>query len=501
MKTLSRYFLGFLIIFSLLISVAPTAFAEGTTMIDLSNKSPAVGDKITMTVSGTDSSTITVKFNSSVLNFSNCSVSGFTTDGNTVTFTAKSGTIDFVAASEGSSNLIVSSDALTGSSTTLKVAGGSATEESTETESAETTESDTTSATEEASSGETSSNATESYDFMYGDTAYVISKRFTESQIPEGFESTTVTIHDSEYKAISNGSMTLLYLKLASDTYGEGKFFVYDSASDSVSPLVMLGSQKDYVIVTTPEQMPSDQLVEVAYSGEAGEFSAYQFNGVTNDFYYVYGTDETGAAGWFMFDATEQTVSRANVDAFSLISATQTTETTEVVEETTDDTQSSFLSKLDFRNVIAILILVLAVAVVILINVFVSKNRQDEDYEDEEEEDSSTLKVSAAATQPDAEDKTISSESEKSLEDIVSEADASMEDEEESDEYEERSGGFFSRLFASKDDGDIWADEPEDEESSDEDFEDKNDNDKNDKNDSGNSGGNHEINLMDLNNL
>lgn len=480
MKTISRHFLGFLIIFSLFISFAPTAFAEGTTMIDLSNKSPSVGEKITMTVTGSDSSTITVKYNASVLNFSSCNVSGYTSDGNTVTFTGTSGAIEFVASAEGSSNLIVSSDALTGSSTKISIAGDSASSESEESSQENTTSDATVSESNEETTTETTTSADtpSEYDFMYGDTAYVISKRFTESQIPAGFESTTVTIGDAEYKAVSNGSLTLLYLKKASDTYGEGEFFVYNPESDSVSDFVMIGSKEDYVIVTTPDAMPSEQLAEVSYSGEAGDFTAYQLNGLNNDFYYVYGIDENGTAGWFLFDAAEQTISRANVDAFSLIGSS-TQETAEVVpEDVPDSNEESFLSKLNMRNVVAVLILVLAIIVVILINVAVSKNRGDDDYDEDEDED----------------------EKPKSLNDIVKEADASTqslkdEAEEEEDDDDEPRGFFFRKR---KKEEDIWAEDESDDESDVSEEEE----DEDDQNHSGNSGsGNHEINLMDLNNL
>ena len=496
MKTLSRHFLGFLIIFSLFISIAPTAFAEGTTMIDLSNKSPAVGDKITMTVTGTDSSTITVKYNGSVLNFSSCNVSGYTTDGNTVTFTGASGAIEFVASAAGSSNLIVSSDALTGSSTTLSVAGDSSSSDSGDSsEGNESTQTDNTTQTDSSETDEqtstdtgSSSDTAENYDFMCGDTAYVISKRFTESQIPAGFESTTVTIHDSEYKAVSNGSLTLLYLKKASDTYGEGEFFIYNADSDSVSELLMIGSKDDYVMVTTPDSLPSDQLTEVPYSGEAGDFSAYQFGGVNNDFYYIYGIDENGTAGWFVFDAAEQTVSRANVDAFALIGSTQTDTTEDVPETVIDDNENGFLSKVNMRNVVAVLILVLAVVVVILINIAVSKSRSDEDDEDDQDDDED--------------------ENQKSLKDIVKEADASTpspkavtdedDDYEDDDDEDDEPRGFFFRRR--KKEEDIWNDEDGDDDPDDSEEDDKNDDD--DNNHSGNSGnGNREINLMDLNNL
>ncbi len=492
MKTLSRCFLGFLMILCMTLSIPSVSFAEGTTMIDLSNKAPSVGDKITMTVSGSDSSTITIKFNSSVLNFSSCNVSGYSAEGNTVTFTAKDGAVEFVAATEGSSNLIVSSDSLTGSSTTLSVSGSS-TESDTSSESDNSTETET---TEEQTSQETttdsnnSSSSETSYDFMYGDTAYVISKRFTESQIPKGFQSTTVTIHEKEVKAVSNDAMTLLYLKLASDTYGEGSFFVYDASSDSVSPLMMLGSAEDYVIVQTPAEMPSTLFVETTFAKDEVTYSAYQINGLQNAFYYVYGVDENGAQGWFLYDSEEDTLSRANADAFSYLGQAQDESSTDVATDT-DDTnkEESFLSNIEPRNIIAVLVLVLAVVVVIVINVMISKRRDDEEEEVFEEESIPQNREKAPVKKAE--------ESTKTLDEIVNEADdvtPSDEDDEEEEEEEKR-GFFFHRR--KREDDDIWAES--DEEEDDEEDEDKDDDD--DKNPPGNSTPNHEINLMDLNNL
>ena len=497
MKTLSRYLLGFLMIFSLLFSFAPQVFAEGTTMIDLSNKNPSVGDTVTMTVTGSESSTITIKYNSSVLSFSNCNVSGYSTDGNTVTFTATSGSVTFSAVASGSSNLIVSSDTLTGSSTTLSVAGESetTTEETTTEESSDTEEADTTS--EDSSSDETSTESndttedtsttseTTSYDLMYGDTAYVISKRFTDSEIPAGFSESTVTVNGSEYRCVTNDVLTLLYLKLASEPAGSGSFFIYNPETSEVSELVLIGSLEDYVILQTPDSLPSDLLQETAYVGDELSFTGYQFEGISNDFYYVYGIDEETALGWYMYDSANHTISRANTDIFTLMtSSDQDTEDTQG-DSSTENT--SFLSKIEPRNLLAIAILVVAIVVVILINIFVARSRDDEDDEEVFDEDSEVDEQPKTVIS--SEEKT--SKSKKTLEEIVNEADAEiLEDDEE--EVPEKKGFFFRRR---KEEEDIWA-ETEDDEDDDDD-----DDDDNGSGSGGSSTGNHEINLMDLNNL
>lgn len=510
MKTLSRRFLGFLIIFSLLFSYVPTVFAEGTTMIDFSNKSPAVGDTVTVTVSGSESSTITLKYNGSILSFSSCNVSGYTTDGNTVSFAATSGSVTFSVVGEGSANVIVSSDTLTGSSATLTVASATTeTEETTTEDTSQTDESSDTqedtntedTSTEEASTEENTQTTTEdvAYDFMYGDTAYVISKRFTEDQILAGFEETTLSIHGTDYRALTNGVLNLLYLKLATDTYGQGTFFIYDSNSDSVSELNMLGTTEDYVILMTPDSLPSDQLVETTYSDDEKTFSAYQIDGLSNEFYYVYGIDETATAGWFVFNSSDGSVGRANTDAFTLMSNGGTSTESTDNDDTSKDTSFNFKLP-EMRNIIAVLILVAAVVAVIIINVMVSRRRDDDDDvfddADEEDEDEEEVVVKPSVNSQDESTSKEEEGEEKTLEEIVSEADSDLIlDDEEEEEEEERRGFFFRRR--KKDEEDIWADhDDEDEEDEDEDDDDDDNNSSN-----GGSGSNREINLMDLNNL
>ena len=83
------------------------AMAQGTTTITLSKSSLAVGDTITVSVSGTESGSITVKYTSSMLNYISCSVSGASAEGNSVTFSGTSGEIVFKAATEVTASIIV----------------------------------------------------------------------------------------------------------------------------------------------------------------------------------------------------------------------------------------------------------------------------------------------------------------------------------------------------------------------------------------------------------
>ena len=87
------------------------AYAQGTTSISVSKSSAAVGDSITVSVTSTESGTITVKYTASMLSVSSCNVSGYTSEGNSVSFSGISGDIVFKATAEGTASIIVSSSA------------------------------------------------------------------------------------------------------------------------------------------------------------------------------------------------------------------------------------------------------------------------------------------------------------------------------------------------------------------------------------------------------
>ena len=106
----------------LLIAAPVTVYADGTTSIATSGNSAKVGDKVTVTVSGSDSSKLSLRYNNNVLKFQSCSASGYSTEGNVITFSGKSAQITFEATDGGSGDLVVSSDTLSGSSTSVQVA-------------------------------------------------------------------------------------------------------------------------------------------------------------------------------------------------------------------------------------------------------------------------------------------------------------------------------------------------------------------------------------------
>ncbi len=416
-KVVASLLLAVLVLFSLPL----VGLCEGTTMIKLSKSSVDVGSSVTVTVTASASSSITVKYNTSVLNFNSCDTS-YRTSGNTVVFNGTSANISFIGAAEGTSNIVVSGDALTGSSTTVTVGT--------------TSSSDNTDSDEETTTTETSSVVLKSYGISYTASSdsdadytidgedYVLSERFSTGEIPSGFAKKSITIHNKSIGVVSNDNLTLVYLKLASNTAGSGVFYLYDETSDSVSDLVMLGEGENAVILENPDSMLSASLYETTYVGDEFSCKAYQLTGGSNGFYYFYGLGSDGTANWYSYDSEYKTMQRVNADLFAETTVTESTEVTEEEatpeedeEETFSFDLSSITDKLDNKTIMAILIFIVVLVAVIIINVLLFK-KTDDDVFDEDDDD----------------------EFEDSLEEF------SDEDEEEDEEEEDRPrGGFFSR--------------------------------------------------------
>lgn len=464
-----------------------SATGTGSTSIAVSKSSMNVGDSLTVTIQAPAKDTFTVSFNGSVLSLTNCSASVYTTSGSTVSYTGQNATLTFSAAAAGTSYISVKPNTLTGSSTNVTVAAPA---ESTSTETTTETTQDTTS---------TEADNTVEGDFEVDGIAYVVSERFSDDEIPAGFEKTELTINNSKYKELSNGSMTLVYLKPASDTSSSGKFYIYSEESNSVSLLSMLGSKDDYVIIQTPDSLPSELFTEAQFSASDMDYYGYALSGYEDDgFYFVYGVDENQNTGWFQYNTADGTVQTLNTDMLSMISS-HTDE-----GDGSDLTASSILTRFkNSRSAIAILIFVVVVLAIITINFKVLKSKNDDDvFDDENDFDEVDEK------EPD--NKVIEKKSEFS-EEVPEEVAETVEisddeDSEENGEEEESASekeGFFSRLFHR--DEDIFEDDDTTGTIFDEDMsisnavnEDKKSDKKNDKD---NRRSNGDLDVMDLNDL
>ncbi len=403
-----------------------TAYADGTTMIYLSEKDIGVGDTFEMKVNGSEKSTITVRYNASILNFTNCDAAGYTTNGNAITFSGKSATITFKATAEGKSNLIVASDKLTGASTAVNVGAGSSSSQSNNEESndssqaandsnqaangAETEQDNAEASTNNNDEGNStdaqasSSQPADGGDFSYNGVAYVVSERFKDSEVPAGFTKKTVEIHGSSYNEPVNDTMTLLYLKPASNTSGSGEFYVYDTENDSVSPMQLLGDNEHYVILMPPGSLLQKNMVEAEISVGDKTCKGYRIGDVENDFYFVYGMNESQTVDWYQYDAATGTIQRVNTELFSIADDSEDegegdgSET----EGEGDDSKSkeSFFEMLqsklgNVRLVLALLIFVLAVLIIVIIDLLVFRRNDDDDevFGDDEGDDDGDIEL------------------------------------------------------------------------------------------------------------
>ncbi len=351
--------------FVLVFATPIVSLAEGTTSIWVSSSSVSVGDTLKVEVTASASDTIRLKYNTDVLKLANCSIN-YTTDANTVTFEGTKAVLEFTAQSEGKSNLIVSGNAVSGSSTSIQVSGGSD------------------AATTEDTTADSSSDTTAEVDgqFVVDGVGYVVSERFADDEIPTGFEKTRVMIDNYNYKALTNGSLTLIYLKPAADTSGKGVFYVYNAEANTVSTFDMIRGGNGYLLVSTPEKPLFEGLKETQVTIEGRQVSAYCIEG-QNDFCFVYGTNQDGAAGWYQYDMQEGTLQRVNEQLVVYGGQEE-----DVVASASKDVYFAKWTKQ--RYLLATMLFIIVVLAVVVINLAIGRRHrftEDEPEEDELEDD------------------------------------------------------------------------------------------------------------------
>lgn len=396
MNKMFKRILNFVVMAVFALAMNIVVFAQGTTMIAVSKNSPAVGESVTVSVTASESGTVTVKYTSSMLNYVSCNASGASASGNTVTFTGTSGDIVFNVGSAGTASIIVSSSSCSGSSTTLAIGAGSAAqaEPAPQEQAAATTEvteepADTEEAPVETEESEAPAESTAvptsgavgtlngNGGFDINGTAYVVSERYSDNEMPSGFSKKTIQIGSSTYSEPTNGEITLLYLKPADNTSGSGVFYLYNAEAQTVSEFLMLDASNDLVIISTADSAPSSAFTQTALEVSGGMATAYTIDGT--EFFYVYGTNKSGATGWFVYDSSNKSVSRMDE---SLLSVT-TSASSEEAENNINDTVDTYVNKLDtYRKVIMALIVLCVILVFIVINTLLkSRGKDDDDFD------------------------------------------------------------------------------------------------------------------------
>ena len=390
MKTFknSHLCLCFVVLFVLLFS--SVSYAQGTTSINISSDAIGVGGTTSVTVQSSTAGKMTVKYTASLLELVDCSAEGYAADGNTIEFEATEATITFMGISEGTASIIVSAENCAGSSATLSVGGEGSTEAPGEGGETSTSE-ETPAVISEATVGNVMGTVNDDGGFDINGVKYVVSERFSESQILDGFEKHVIKIGTHTFNELTNGSIILVYLKPADNTAGDGVFYVYDEAAGTVVPFNYVGSKKDFVLIGSTGEVFSTALVPTTMTVDSGTYDVYTVEG--SEFYYFYGTDKNGTQNWFSYDPVNNTVSRADMVLLTLAetqeyhitdSSNNEPQTSDIESEDTEEASytgiENYQQKLaKFRIIVSILIVICVILIFVIANLIFSKKGEDED--------------------------------------------------------------------------------------------------------------------------
>ena len=393
--------------------------AGAVTTIGVSKKELKVGESLSVTVTCTAEASITLKFSASRLKLDDPG-SG-TADGNSVTFKAARNTIRFTATAAGKADLIVASaDAtVTGSSASVTItdAGGQGTSAPASSATPETPASSATSQTPASSAAPASSAspAPAAADLPKGQVSsngriYAVSERYSDASIPAGFSKTQLSIAKGSYEELSNGQITLVFLKLMNgDTMeNEGHFFCYDEATGTFSPLIPY--LNSYVIPLSEAAIPEGEKLstslfskaELAYN--SGGVLAIQDTYVLKDdpgaFHYIYGKTFDGQTTWYSYDTAVANLQRADTallkdynskakgtgEGVGPSSGTSSEGASSQTPASTTEKSSGF----SFQKVLLIIIIFIVIFIILVIISMIPRRRRDDDddeYDDEDEED------------------------------------------------------------------------------------------------------------------
>ncbi|MCR5452548.1 MAG: cohesin domain-containing protein [Lachnospiraceae bacterium] len=215
---------------------------KGSTLIAVSASNLKVGETLTVTIRGSNSSTLNLKFNPDVLTYKSSGQS-VSLNGNVITYNGKEAAVTFEATGAGSSGLILSGEGLEGCSTIIQVAEApeeseEKTEETEETEDV-TEETETTGESTEEGSDTTDSkkNKKKKHSTTFGSAERYVSIMSPDS-IPtfmlesKELETDEGTFVDA-YQLINGGNE--FYYLYGTDEKDNLGWFIYDSSEKTIS--------------------------------------------------------------------------------------------------------------------------------------------------------------------------------------------------------------------------------------------------------------------------
>lgn len=428
-KNIYNLILSLLMVFSLtFVSHSLTAYAAGNTKIAVSNTSPKVGEKITVNIEGSQSGDkMVIKF-SNTLKLESSSAN-HTTNGNAVTVEGSKTTLTFTCVEAGGADIIASGSQNSASSVKVNISGGSD------------------SNTENKENEETKPEKADAQ-FTIDGVGYVLSDKMDTTKLPANFKEKRVNAFDHDYRMASNGRLVICFMKKADDLSGAGDFFLYDEQSKEATNMVIIGNQKEYVIVSKPDSLPESRMSEKTLTIQGKSVDGYNLTDNGEAYEFFYGMDESGSFGWYKVTGADSYEAVTEGDISDLVS----TKTTGTKTEKPKAEKTSFLSKVrEFfvtlpdnpKHMLCILVPVFLVLLIVFVYTLISKKgkyEDDEDFEDEEDDD--VISVDDVTS-----DNVKTSEVEEEEEEVEAEEAKEAEDSDEGTEVSQETMklGFFAR--------------------------------------------------------
>lgn len=168
------------------------------------------------------------------------------------------------------------------------------------------------------------------------------------------------------------------------DTSSENTTSEASSDTKKYSQKTYLGKKSFNVTPEKPEYLLSARMIQTTLvTKHITTELAYRLKDGAGDFYYIYGTDNDGNVGWFMWDDGAQRLSAADSYALSLIPDTD--------ETAADSEESSGLvtrvkSLISSKNRMPLIIIICIVIAAIII-IAVVRHRRYDDYDEYDDDD------------------------------------------------------------------------------------------------------------------
>jgi hypothetical protein len=361
--------------------------------------------------------------------------------GNAVTVEGSKTTLTFTCVEAGGADIIASGSQNAASSVKVNIGGG------------------TSSNTQNKENEEEAKPEKADAQFTIDGVGYVLSDKMDTTKLPANFTEKRVNAFGHDYRMASNGKLVICFMKKADDLSAAGDFFIYDEKSEEAKPMVIVGDQKEYVIISKPDSLPESRMSEKVLTIQGKSVEGYNLTNDGESYEFFYGMDETGSFGWFKVTGADSYEAVTEGDISDIVS----TKTTGTQTEKPKTEKKSFLSKVrDFfvtlpdnpKHMLCILVPVFLILLIVFVYTLISKKgkyEDDDDFEDEEDDD--VFSVDDVTS-----DNVKTSDVEKEEEEVEAEEAKEAEDSDEGTEVSQETMklGFFARHKKEKAQEDEW---------------------------------------------